>query len=110
MSILRRGAPYALPKNYESPEAKARRIYLERKEADENRKKQEELKIAEYEFVAWSEKTPEQEKKKIAPSYPIGSTGFIATLKEFFWRDIWPKKKKELFENDQTIKLDVTSV
>jgi predicted transcriptional regulator len=110
VGILRKGNPYIPPSNYESIEDKAMRLYYEKIKELEKVRSEREKEIVEYEFVAWSEKTPEQEKKKIAPSYPIGSTGFIATLKEFFCKDIWPKRKKELFENDQTTKLEVTSV
>jgi predicted DNA-binding transcriptional regulator len=110
VGILRKGNPYIPPSNYESIEDKAMRLYYEKIKEIVKARSEREKEVVEYEFVAWSEKTPEQEKKKIAPSYPIGSTGFIATLKEFFCKDIWPKRKKELFENDQTTKLEVTSV
>lgn len=102
MGILRKGNLYIPPSNYESPDDKAMRLYSERMREIEKARSAQEQKVVEYAFVEWSETMPDQEKNKIAAPLPSGSNGFIACLKEFFLKNIWPSKKQEILGLGQT--------
>lgn len=102
MSVLRKGDLYNPPQNYESPGDKVLREYHARKKEEERIRKLREQEIADMEFVEWQETVPENEKNKIAAPLPSGSTGFIACLKDFFLKNVWPSKKQEIYGISQT--------
>ncbi len=78
------------------------RLYSERMREIEKARSAQEQKVVEYAFVEWSETMPDQEKNKIAAPLPSGSNGFIAGLKEFFLKNIWPSKKQEILGISQS--------
>lgn len=102
MSVLRKGDLYNPPQNYESKGDRILREYHARKKEEERVRKLKEQEIADIEFGEWQETIPEQEKNKIAAPLPSGSNGFIACLKEFFLKNIWPSKKQEIYGITQT--------
>ncbi len=108
IGILKKGDPYSPPSNYVSPRDKALKLYNERMRELNAKRSVEEQTAQEYAFAEWSETVPEQEIKKISPTFSKGSTGFISVLKDFFLKNIWPQKKQEIMGLNQS-KLEETS-
>ena len=67
MGILRKGLPYAAPENYESPEAEARRHYLESKRRIEEERQSQEREIRDLEFSEWRRGLTPEEISSIVP-------------------------------------------
>ena len=69
VGILRKGLPYAPPENYESPEAEARRKYLEGKRRLAERKAAEEKELVELEFAEWKRGLATDKLAEILPEH-----------------------------------------
>ena len=74
MGILRNGKPYAPPSNYESPQDKAMRIYLDRKREAEQSRAAMEKEAFDYAFKDWFSKLSDEEKIRLLPP---GTRGII---------------------------------
>lgn len=97
MGILRSGKPYAPPANYESPQDKEMRIYLERKKEIEQRRKTMKEELFQFSFNDWEAALSDQDKEAIFPSN-IRNSKFAAEKKAFLrthFKDIiWPNIEK----------------
>jgi hypothetical protein len=93
MGILRRG-PYAAPSNYESPDVRQKRLYLESKE--QQRKKRQELndRLETVEFEEWLEKLSLDQRAAVVPPKEFAKPGGTAhnyQMREYFRENVWPK-------------------
>jgi hypothetical protein len=98
MGCLRRG-PYAPAENYEAPEVRQRRLYLEAKEKQAKARRELEDKIEALEFEEWSGKlTPAQRAEFVPPTdfARPGSTAHNVELRRYFREQVWPEKRKFL--------------
>jgi hypothetical protein len=96
MGILRRG-PYMPPANYESPEDRQQRIYLEAKEQQRKLRQERESRLETVEFEEWAEKLSLEKRAELVPpkdySKP-GGTAHTMQLREYFREHIWPALKE----------------
>ena len=98
MGILRRGQAYAPPENYESPEAEARRKYLEGKRSLETRRLAEEAELQTFEFTQWKKGLSETDITALVPEFARQRPGQIqdAALLAHFEKEIWPTLKGQV--------------
>lgn len=102
MGILRSGKPYAPPANYESPQDKALRVYLERKKELEQKRQAMEEELFLIAFKEWDVKLTEEEKDSILPANIKHSrllSDKISALRLHFKENIWPKSKDEYLKS-----------
>jgi osmotically-inducible protein OsmY len=96
MGILRKG-PYSPPANYESPEDRQQRIYLEAKEQQRKLRQEREARLETVEFEEWAEKLSLDERAQLVPpkdySKP-GGTAHTMQLREYFRENVWPALKE----------------
>ena len=99
MGILRNGIPYSPPSNYESPEKRAMRIYLEKKKEIEQKQAAIEEELFNTEFNDWRNVLPNEQIDKILPediknsNLPQAKT---ASLRIYYKNQIWPKRRQEI--------------
>ena len=98
MGILRRGQAYAPPDNFESPEAEARRKYLEGKRSLEAKRLVEEQELQTLEFTQWKRGLSVNDIAVIVPEYAQKRPGPIqdAALLDHFEKAIWPVVKNQV--------------
>jgi hypothetical protein len=94
MGILRKG-PYAPPQNYESPEDRQLREYLEAKEKLLEKRRENLNRVKELEFEEWLDPLSKSEKETLAP---MGTNEHLkrSQLRNHFDEHIWEEKKKEI--------------
>lgn len=93
MGILRKG-PYAPPANYESPDMRQMRLYLEAKKREQQARAEVEAQIESYEFDSWIAGISNEEKALLVPPTGfarLGSPGHDVGLKQYFREKIWPE-------------------
>jgi hypothetical protein len=103
MGILRKG-PYAPPANYESPELRQQRLYLEAKEQQRKRQQEIESRLESIEFEEWVGKLSHQQRAELVPPKDFakpGGTAHRVQLREYFRENVWPalreRSKGEVF-------------
>ena len=99
MGILRKG-PYAPPANYESPELRQMRVYLEAKMRNQQARAEMEAKIEAVEFDWWMTGLTTEEKTRYVPVTDFakpGSMGHNVLLKQYFRENIWPKRRENIY-------------
>ena len=92
MGILRKG-PYAPPANYEAPDVRQLRLYLEAKEREQKMREELETRLEIAEFDSWVNGLSSEEKVQFVPSTDFakpGSPGHNVQLKQYFRETIWP--------------------
>lgn len=92
MGILRKG-PYAPSANYEAPEIRQMRLYLEAKEIEKKVRLDLEGRLESAEFEEWTAALTADEKTQLVPTTDFakpGSQGHNAQLKQYFRENIWP--------------------
>lgn len=93
MGILRKGLPYAPPENYESPEAEARRKYLEGKRRLEALRHAEDRELRDLEFSEWRRGLSHDELNTIVPDIvrhmPKAQE---SSLRAHFDENVWPSR------------------
>lgn len=92
MGILRKG-PYSPPVNYESPEDRQQRLYLEAKQKQHQKRKETEEKIETLEFEDWAEKLTLERREELVPPKDFAKPGGTAhnyQLRDYFRENIWP--------------------
>jgi len=92
MGILRKG-PYAPPANYEEPEDRHRRLYLEAKEQQRKRRQEVETRLETVEFEEWAEGLSLEKRAELVPPKDFakpGSTAHTVQLREYFRENVWP--------------------
>jgi hypothetical protein len=100
MGILRKG-PYAAPANYESPQDRQRRLYLEAKEKQRRRGQDLEARLEAVEFEDWAEKLSVEQRAELVPPTDFAKPGSMAhrtLLRDYFRETVWPQviKLKEV--------------
>ncbi len=99
MGIVRNGQPYAPPANYESPQDREMRIYLERKQKIEQARAAREEELMKLAFDEWDREQSEEYKQSVLPE-DMRHSRFLgpkqASLRSYFAKEIWPQKRKEL--------------
>ena len=92
MGIVRKGAPYAPPENYESPEAEARRKYLDGKRRLEEQKLAEEKELRDLAFAEWRRGLTQAQANELVPD-PVKDIPRAreASLQNHFEEQIWPE-------------------
>lgn len=99
MGIVRNGKPYAPPGNYESPQDREMRLYLERKREIENERTAREEDLMKLAFSEWEREQSEEDKQALLPE-DIRSSRILgpkqAFLRAYFTKEIWPKKRIDL--------------
>ncbi len=99
MGILRNGIPYSPPSNYESPEKRAMRIYLEKKKEVESKQIAMEEELLKSEFNDWHNTLTKEQINEILPEDIKNSTlapAKIACLRTHYRNEIWPTKRQEI--------------
>ena len=94
MGILRKG-PYAPSANYEAPEIRQMRLYLEAKEREQKIREELEFRLQTLDFNDWiSTLTSEEISRMVPPSNfaKIGSQGHNVQLKQYFRENVWPER------------------
>lgn len=99
MGIVRNGQPYAPPGNYESPQDREMRIYLETKQKIEQDRVTREEELMKLAFDEWDREQSEEYKQSLIPE-DIRHGRLLgpkqAALRSYFAKEIWPQKRKEL--------------
>ena len=93
MGILRKG-PYVPPDNYEPPQARQMREYLEAREQQQKKRQEMEARLEKVEFEEWETKLSIEEKVRLVPPLEFakpGGQGYQVQLKQYFRE----KKKTE---------------
>jgi hypothetical protein len=111
MGILRAGKPYAPPSNYESPQDKAMRIYLERMREVEEKRINTEKEAIDLSFSEWFGQLTDTQRIEFLPEnlrstkVAFGKNKIIeSAARTHFEAEIWPDKKQEITKN--TINLE----
>lgn len=101
MGIVRRVGVYNAPENYESPKAKALRMYLEKKKTEQKQRAAIEKEFLNNAFQEWQDGISEEEKNKIIPE-DVKRMNIkaprIAALRSYFEKIIWQVKKDEILK------------
>lgn len=98
MGILRKG-PYAPPSNYESPEVRQMRLYLEAKEREQKIRIDLESRLESVAFDEWTIGLTVEERIRLVPATDFakpGSQGHNVQLKQYFRENIWPERKEQV--------------
>jgi len=101
MGILTRVGVYAAPENYESPKDRAMRLYLEKKQVQQEKKATMEKECQQIAFQEWQDSLEDSEKEKLIPeaAKKMQIAGpKIAALRAHFENIIWPQKKNKMLE------------
>jgi len=101
MGILRKGNPYASPVNYESPQDKSMRIYVEQQRAIEAKRAAIEKEAFELAFNEWFKGLSEEEKKQYTPKFLTYTEGHKPTesiARKHFSDEIWAVKLNAILE------------
>ena len=102
MGIVRNGMPYTPPKNYESPQDLAMRIYLEHKKEASDKREAQETELKNLAYLEWENKLNEVEKIEMVPEPQRNMSGPGSTaikkayLRPFFDENIWPEERKKI--------------
>ena len=92
MGIVRKGAPYAPPENYESPETEARRKYLDGKRRLEEQKLAEEHELRNLTFTEWRRGLTEPLTRSLVPDAVKDlPRAREASLRDHFDNQVWPE-------------------
>ena len=106
MGILRKGVPYIPPENYESPEIRAFRKYIEHKERQKATREDLEKRNFELDLDDWINKQSEEELNKAIdePRYRDKESPFRrGALSVYFKKNIWtPLRLKEPFASEES--------
>jgi DNA-binding MarR family transcriptional regulator len=97
MGILRRG-PYSAPANYESPEDKQLREYLDAKENLLKKRRERLERLKALEFEEWVDSLPSMEVERLAP---MGTTDVLkrSQLMNHFESHLWAEKRRLILES-----------
>jgi len=111
MGILRKGLPYAPPENYESPEAEARRKYLEGKRRLEVQQIAQERELRELDFAEWRRGLAPNQVDAIVPEAVRSiAPAREVSLKTYFETEVWPLRRMRVSGADaerEAIKLQI---
>jgi len=102
MGILRKG-PYAPSGNYESPEVRQLRIYLEAKKREQKARLDLESELEAIEFDSWVEMLSGEERIRFVPPTDFakpGSQGHNVQLKQYFREKVWPEQREKVLRAD----------
>ena len=97
MGILRKG-PYAPPANYENPEDRQQRLYLEAKEQQGTRRQEIQKRLETAEFEEWAETLSLEQRAELIPPKEYakpGSTAHNIQLREYFRENVWPQLREK---------------
>jgi hypothetical protein len=103
MGILRKG-PYAPPSNYEPPEVRQMRLYLEAKERDQKIRVDLESRLETIEFDEWTAGLTAEDRTRLVPPTDFakpGSPGHNVQLKQYFRENVWPKRLEKIQEGNK---------
>lgn len=99
MGIIRNGKIYTPPSNYESPQDKSMRVYLERMREIEQRRAAVEKEACDLAFKEWFYKLSEEEITKLMPSgfkYKNGSKICEESARNYFLKEIWINRREDI--------------
>jgi predicted transcriptional regulator len=109
MGILRKGLPYAPPENFESPEAEARRKYLEGKRRIEEQRLAEEQELKALAFATWRRSLTDVQARDLIPeSLRNVPQAFQASLRVYFDEHVY--QTLEAIQANETEALRMTQV
>ena len=109
MGILRNGKPYASPSNYESPQDRALRFYLERKREIETRRVEAEKEAINFAFNEWFTQLADNQKRELLPealryNARLEKNKMLeGSARNYFETEVWPSNKKEIMEKTNPI-------
>ena len=105
MGILRRG-PYAPSSNYEAPDVRQLRLYLEAKKREQQTRLELESQLEAVEFDSWMASLSTEERARFVPVTDFakpGSPGHNVQLKQYFRENVWPELRTQSERtNEQT--------
>lgn len=97
MGIVRNGKPYAPPGNYESPEDKAMRLYLEQKKKIADERAVVEKELQQLAFLDWEMELSEEAIATILPNNMFKTTSAKQSLlRNHFAEEVWPNQRKKI--------------
>jgi predicted transcriptional regulator len=105
MGILRKG-PYAPPANYEAPDVRQLRLYLEAKKREQQTRLELETQLETVEYDSWVADLPLEERARLVPASDFakpGSPGHNVQLKQYFRENVWPARR-EMISKGQELK------
>ena len=97
MGILRKG-PYAPSANYESPEVRQMRLYLEGKEREQKIRVDLESRLESVAFDEWTTGLTVEDRTRLVPVTDFakpGSQGHNVQLKQHFRENVWPERRRD---------------
>jgi len=106
MGIVRNGRPYLPPSNYESPQDKARRAYLERMREIEQKRVEEEKEAFNLAFNDWFYKLSNEQKRELLPEMLRRGANLETskilenTAKSHFEKEIWAVNKIKIISQE----------
>jgi hypothetical protein len=106
MGIVRNGRPYLPPSNYESPQDKAMRIYLERMREIEQKRVEEEKEAFNLAFNDWFLKLSNEQKRELLPEMLRRGANLETskmlenTAKSHFEKEIWAINKIKIISQE----------
>ena len=118
MGILRNGGVYTFPTNYESPQDKSMRLYLESRRKIEQMRAETEKEAINLAFGDWFSQLTDNQKREFLPENLRRNTNLEkskmlentakSTAKSHFEANIWPDKKSEIMQMQETNKTNIT--
>ena len=109
ISTLKNHGLIVAPKNYESPQDRAMREYLEREKEIQKKREEMEKELFETTFFEWKGQLNEDEVDQIIPTeikHKKVSGPKVAALRQHFRENIWPKKRTLLIAEIEKTKED----
>jgi len=102
MGILKKHGPYVAPENYESPQDKAMRIYIEQQKAQREKRETLEKELMKLSFDNWFNTLSEEDISQLLPEDLRSShlkSPKTAALRQHFEKEIWGAEKNKLLRN-----------
>lgn len=106
MGILRNGKPYLSPSNYESPQDKAMRLYMERKRETEQKRLGIEKEAISLAFGDWFAQLTDNQKREFLPEMFRNTPRLEknklleSSARNHFEAEVWATKKNEILQKN----------
>ena len=102
MGILRKG-PYAPSANYEPPEVRQMRLYLDAKDRERKVREELESRLETAEFDSWAANLSVEDRSRFVPPTDFakpGSPGHNVQLKQYFRENVWPEGRGRVLRGE----------
>jgi predicted transcriptional regulator len=100
MGIMKRSGYYAAPENYESPQARGKRLFLEQEAIKAQKLLEAEKNLMNIHFEVWSNSLTHQDKIDLVGKDELGPNRAILTvidkLKEYYKNNLWKEQYQKI--------------